>query len=287
MSSVTTPRGRRAVREDTKASPKKGAASQPYPVFPESVPDVPIARARYSLRFARSPEELESIQRLRFEVFNLELGEGLDESYATGRDEDRFDPVCHHLMVLDSTGTVIGTYRMQTNQMAERHAGFYSADEFDLRHLPARVLHDSVEIGRACVAKQHRNRHVLFLLWRGLAAYMSHNRKRYLFGCCSLTSQDPAEGKRVMGYLVAEGHVHPTIDVPPQPNWMCYDGSVGGEPSADDQEVELPKLFSLYLRYRAKVCGAPALDRYFKTIDYLVLFDLEDLSAESRATFFG
>jgi putative hemolysin len=286
VSSVTTPRGQRAVREDKQVSPEKEAASQAYPVFSESLPDVPIARGRYSLRFARSPEELESIQRLRFEVFNLELGEGLDESYATGRDEDRFDPVCHHLMVLNSTGEVIGTYRMQTNQMAARHGGYYSADEFDLTHLPSRVTDDAVEIGRACVAKPHRNRHVLFLLWRGLAAYMSHNHKRYLFGCCSLTSQDPAEGKRVMDYLAAEGHVHPTIDVPPQPDWRCYDGTVGAEPSADDQEVELPKLFSLYLRYRAKVCGAPALDRYFKTIDYLVLFDLEDLSAESRATFF-
>lgn len=267
-------------------SSSEGSAVRTYPVFTDKIPPEAVRRGRYTLRFATRAEELDEIQRLRFGVFNLEMGEGLDASYKTGRDEDRFDPVCHHLMVTEPSGAVIGTYRMQTNEMAERHIGFYSDDEFDLRQLPGDVVRNSIEIGRACVGKPFRNRHVLFLLWRGLAAYMQHNRKRYLFGCCSLTSQDPAEGKRVMNYLSAEGHVHPTIRIPPRPEWRCYDERFSLEPSEAAEPVKLPKLFSLYLRYGAKVCGAPALDRHFKTIDYLVLLDVEDLSADSRATYF-
>jgi len=259
---------------------------QTYPSHGDLIPDGGIDRGRYTLRFATTPEELMAVQRLRFEVFNLELGEGLEESFATGRDVDRFDPVCHHLIIDDDKGNVVGTYRMQSTEMAGEHIGFYSAEEFDLTHLPEDVLADAVEIGRACVARPHRNRHVLFLLWTGLAIYLMRNRKRYLFGCCSLTSQDPAEGKRVMDHLVAHEHVHPQVHVVPQPDWQCYvEPFEPGLPASTD-DVKLPKLFSLYLRYGAKVCGPPAIDRYFKTIDYLVLFDREDLDADHRATFF-
>jgi putative hemolysin len=258
-----------------------------YPVHGDLIPDERIDRSRYSLRFATTPEELEAVQRLRFEVFNLELGEGLDESFATGRDEDRFDPVCHHLIVTDGEGNAVGTYRMQSSEMAAEYIGFYSADEFDLTGLPEEVLADAVEIGRACVAKPHRNRDVLFLLWIGLALYMTRNRKRYLFGCCSLTSQDPVLGKRVMDHLEAQGHVHPTIRIAPRPDWRCYPEPFDPGPSTLTDDVKLPKLFSLYLRYGAKACGSPALDRTFKTIDYLVLFDRDDLDAGHRAIFFG
>jgi putative hemolysin len=273
-------------RQSTAAGPAERAEPS-YPCFPELVPAGVTRRGPYSLRFARSSRELAEAQRLRFEVFNLELGEGLERSFATGRDEDRFDPVCHHLLVLEPSGRVIGTYRMQTAEMAERNLGFYSADEFRLEGIPADVLARAIEVGRACVAKEFRNRHALFLLWQGLAAYMLHNRKRYLFGCCSLTSQDPLLGRRVMDHLAASGQVHPTIEVQPQPDWRCYDEASPSPPTAGAPEaVKLPKLFSLYLRYGAKVCGPPALDRFFKTIDYLVLLDVEGLGADSRAMFF-
>jgi putative hemolysin len=52
-------------------------------------------------RLARSAEEVRRAQRLRFEVFNLELGEGLVESHLSGLDVDPFDDVCDHLIVED------------------------------------------------------------------------------------------------------------------------------------------------------------------------------------------
>lgn len=265
------------------------AKSDPaYPVFEDSLPAPVVEEGRYTVRFARSRDELDAIQKLRFEVFNLELGEGLDESFDTERDRDRFDPVCHHLLVIDNRNSlVVGTYRMQTVEMANRHEGFYTADEFELGGLPDEVLGHAIEVGRACVARAYRNRQVLFLLWRGLAAYMEQNARRYLFGCCSLTSQDPEEGLRTMRYLRREGHVHPTHRVKPRAGWECYDEAAdAAPPSADEPSVDLPKLFRLYLRYGAKVCGPPALDRFFKTIDYLVLLDVEQLDAQARELFY-
>lgn len=258
-----------------------------YPVFPECLP-APLERTgKYDVRFASSPAELEAIQKLRFEVFNLELGEGLEESFHTGRDEDRFDPYCHHLMVIArESQQVIGTYRIQTDAMADRYGGFYSVDEFDLAGMPPEVIRNAVEVGRACVAREFRSRQVLFLLWRGLAAYLEANQKRFLFGCCSLTSQDPVEGKRVMDHLDREGAVHPAMNVHPQPGWECYDEQDPPAVPAGGAPVTLPQLFRIYLRYGAKVCGPPAIDRFFKTIDYLVVLDTEELDPETRNMFF-
>jgi len=257
-----------------------------YPVCPERLPEPLTRTGKYSVRFARSRAELDEVLRLRFEVFNVELGEGLDESWDTGRDLDEFDEVCHHLMVVDEdTGCLVGTYRMQTAEMAARHRGFYTADEFDLARLPREMTDRAIEVGRASVARDYRNRSMLFLLWRGLASYMTANDKRYLFGCCSLTSQDPAEGKRVMDDLIRHDQVHPRCQVRPRPDWTCYPEEFDPGPAA--AAVEIPRLFRTYLRFGGKVCGPPAIDRRFKTIDYLVLLDIEELDAATRRMFFG
>ena len=101
----------------------------------------------------------------------------------------------HHLLVEDrASETIVGTYRMQTSEMAARACGFYSAGEFALESLPPELVGDAVEVGRACISREHRGRQVLFLLWRGLAAYLMHFGKRYLFGCCSLSTQEEEVG---------------------------------------------------------------------------------------------
>jgi putative hemolysin len=64
---------------------------------------------------------------LRFEVFNLELGEGSAESHATGLDVDAFDEFCDHLIVEElATAEIVGTYRLQTGQLAAANLGYYS-----------------------------------------------------------------------------------------------------------------------------------------------------------------
>jgi len=256
-----------------------------YPVFTEFLPQGEICEGRYLVRFARTRAELDAVLKLRFEVFNLELGEGLDSSYRTGRDLDEFDEFCHHLIVFDTTDDrIVGTYRCQTFEMASAGAGFYSANEFDFSHIPSDILASSVELGRACIAESHRNTFVLFLLWKGLAMYMAHTGKRYLFGCCSLTSQDAREGRRVMQLLEEGHHLHPTINIPPVKDMACYDDDFEIDETVDAQ---IPKLFRTYLRFGAKVCGPPAIDRLFKTIDYLVLFDVGGIDAQTRKTYFG
>jgi putative hemolysin len=141
-----------------------------------------------------------------------------------------------------------------------------------------------VELGRACILREHRQGSALFALWRGLAAYLSWSGKRYLFGCCSLTSQDPREGVALQRALERGGHVHPRLSAPALASHACADP--GGAPVGPAGEAELPKLFGTYLRYGAKVVSGPALDREFRTIDWLVVLDARGLPARLWRLFF-
>lgn len=254
-----------------------------FPVCRELLPSAVLREGKYEVGYARDAQELDEVLRLRFEIFNLELDEGLESSYETGRDEDEFDPYCHHLIVREvASRRIIGTYRLQTSAMARQNIGFYSDAEFDLDRFPPAVLADSVELGRACIAVEHRNTQVLFLLWKGLAQYMAATGQRYLFGCCSLTSQDPAEGWAVMRLLEKRGLVHPTVTTVPRPEYACE-----RETESFAGRVKVPKLFRIYLRHGALVCGPPAIDRRFKTIDYLVIFDVNAMDERRFKMFFG
>ena len=238
---------------------------------------------KYSVKLAESKEELESAYRLRFDVFNIELGEGLDSSYSTQMDKDEFDDQCHHLIVIENlSNEVIGTYRMQDNLMADAGNGFYTQSEFDLTAFDEEVLTNVVELGRACIHRDHRNGRVLYLLWRGLAKYLELSEKRFLFGCCSITSQNPAEGEAVFEHLKQNNYMHPKYRLSVQPEFACTNPK---DEYSFAGEVKIPQLFRLYLEIGTKVCSAPALDTTFKTIDFLILLDKRDLSEQSKALF--
>ncbi len=246
----------------------------------DSLASIDETSESYRLRLATSAADIDAALKLRFDVFNLELGEGLDSAYASMRDEDCFDPFCHHLLVEHvPSRAVIGTYRLIPYQRS-LDCGFYSDQEFRLSDLPNDVLKNSIELGRACIAASHRNSRVLYLLWLGLARYMTVTQSRYFFGCCSLTSQDAAEGYSVADQLETRGHRSPNLTVAVRDAYRI-------ERPADDSpvRVKIPKLMRLYLQYGVSIVSDPALDRDFKTIDFLALFDLASLDARARRMF--
>ena len=271
--------------QSAKLKKKHPEKMQALSTFEEFLPDKQVESGTYILRFVRSAEELDAVLQLRFNIFNVEIGEGLDESFDTGRDKDEFDEYFHHLMLIEkSSGEVVGTYRMQTNEMAAANGkGYYSADEFDLSTIPPDVSGSLVELGRACIVRNHRSMRALFMLWRGLAIYLADNHKDYFFGCTSLTSQDPVEGKMTMDYLKKKGYVHQTICVKPQPGFECYPENYDPPASA---KVDIPKLLKMYLKIGSKVISTPAIDREFKTIDFLTMMDIRQLDSSMYKMFF-
>jgi putative hemolysin len=223
-------------------------------------------------------------------VFNIELGEGLESSYETGIDTDHFDVFCQHLLVEEKTcGRVVGTYRMQSGATAALNLGYYSAREFEFApYEPLR--RDILELGRASIDREHRTPEVLTLLWRGIAQYANEMGLRYLVGCSSLNSKEPAEGWQMYREL-ARYRVSPEFETLPTAAYECPTEQV----TANAQQVaaegdvavekKVPKLLKTYLTIGARICAPPAWDREFGTIDFLTLLDLKMLSAAARNRF--
>lgn len=235
---------------------------------------VPSAEAgQYIVRLAETASEIESAYRLRHDVFNVELGSG---ATSTGLEFDNYDLKCRHLIAIDrETGETVGTYRLNTIETAGSVNGFYSSTEFTIEDLPRDVIEQSVELGRACIAHDHRNTRVLFLLWKTLVAFISWTEKRYLFGCCSVFTREPEMGRAVYRYLAERGHIHDDFSVRP-----CKNGLTLTEDADPDIDIKLPDLFNMYLRIGAKVCGPPMIDDTFGSIDFFVVFDINNLNGK-------
>src|SRR5213596_1153570 len=236
-------------------------------------------RSKYAARLAQNADEVRRAQRLRFEVFNLELNEGLVESHFTGLDVDSFDKVCDHLIVEHvATNEVVGTYRLQTGVRAAANNGYYSEREFDFTPYES-LRGEMIELGRACVHAEHRNFNLLHLLWRGIARYAFERNARFLVGCSSLTSQDPMEGVAMYEQLRAKHLARPKWRTVPHPAFRVDVDLVSASCTPP------PKLMRAYLSIGAKICGPPAMDREFGTIDFLTLLDLHALPMIVRAHF--
>ncbi len=247
----------------------------------ESIRLLVSSPAQYVTRLALNIDEIRAAQGLRFEVFNLELNEGLEQSYLTGLDEDPFDAVCDHLIVEHlPSGVIVGTYRLQTGLNAAAHLGYYSAQEFEFQVFDP-LRSEMIELGRACVHPQHRNLVVLGALWKGIADYARQHGGRYLFGCSSITSQDAAVGASAYADLCRRHLAQPQWRTSPLVVYDCSLSQLAPEP------VKIPKLLRAYLTLGAKICGPPALDRQFKTIDFLTLLDLETMPLLARQRFLG
>jgi len=245
----------------------------------ESVRLIVNAPAQYAVRLAGNADEVRAAQALRFEVFNLELNEGLAQSYVTGLDEDPFDAVCDHLIVEHlPSGQVVGTYRLQTGKSAKSNLGYYCAQEFEFEVFEL-LRGEVVELGRACVHREHRNLVVLGMLWKGIADYAKARGARYLIGCSSITTQDAAVGASAYADLCRKHLVEPQWRTRTLPAFQCSLNELSAEP------VSIPKLLRAYLTLGAKICGPPALDRQFKTIDFLTLLDLDKMPLLARQRF--
>ena len=235
-----------------------------------------VPTSRYLTRLAQGELELRQAQRLRFQVFNVELGEGLVESIALGLDIDCYDDACDHLLVIDTIdGAVVGTYRLQTGTRAQQCVGYYCEREFDLTPF-APMRAQVLELGRACIHADHRNFAALNALWRAIALYARVHGSRYLIGCSSLTSQDPSAGAAL--YLALQTHLAPeALRTLPQTAYVCDMSVIAAKPP------KIPKLLAAYLALGIKLCGPPAIDRDFKTIDFLTLFDLEQIRMDGTS----
>lgn len=228
-----------------------------------------VERGRFVIKLAETEDELAMAQQLRYRIFHDELGK-LHGS--AGSDSDAFDRQFNHLLVIDrEADRLAGTYRMQSAEAARNGLGFYSETEFEIDNFD-RIDAETYEVGRSCVAPEYRNGAAISLLWAGLHEMKNRCNFRYLVGCASVESESPEVGWSLFDQFRANGQLSPLIHGRSRGDFQLPRlGSAEPPP--------LPPLFKGYLRLGALIASEPALDRDFGCIDFLILFDFEEMTA--------
>lgn len=244
-----------------------------------------------ALRLAQGADDLRAAKRLRYQIFYEECGaEPTDGMRSARLDEDRFDDLCDHLLVIEqgagtddgtglSDGRLIGTYRLLRQEIAESNGGFYSQSEFDLapllkQHSQLRFL----EVGRSCVAQGFRGKPVAELLWQGIWNYVRIHRMDVMLGCASLEGTDVSRLADELTFIA-------DVKTPPE----CWRVSAKQErrvplrqkPSAeiDAKSVlrKLPTLVKAYMRLGCYFGDGAVIDHQFNTTDVLVVLPVSEI----------
>ena len=231
---------------------------------------------RYTLLLSTDPELVDAAQRLRHQVFTSEPGlELTNDGHSDGRDADRFDEFCDHLLVRDDrSGELVGCYRMLPPPGAIAAGGLYSATEFDVSELDA-LRPSLVEMGRAVVREDHRHGGVVLLMWAGILAHLDRYGYDYVAGCVSVpvqggADQVPGAQLRAVRDFVRRRHASDYVVRPHRP--VVIDGK-GLDEIAPPARAIVPPLLRGYLRLGAEVCGEPAHDPDFGVGDFPALLD--------------
>jgi putative hemolysin len=235
----------------------------------------------FLVKIAETEQEVTAAQRLRFEVFNREMNEGLSSSWHTELDQDQYDEYADHLIVIDKNkdkDKVVGTYRMLKKSIADSNGGFYSEGEFDLtnlKKLPVEIL----EMGRSCVDKHYRSNGVINYLWAGIVKYLELHEVKYLFGCGSLHTHDVDEVSEIYSYLKSKYYAEEKYRV--YPSQKCIIPGLRDDVDISNTRTimkKIPPLLKGYFRLGALICGEPALDVEFGTTDFFILLPTDQIT---------
>jgi len=255
------------------------------------------AQGALEVRLAETDAEVEAAQRLRYRVFYEEMAAIPSPAMRdAGRDFDRFDEVCDHLLVVDRSRfeddgqpAVVGTYRLMRDVDAARAGGYYTADEYDIAPMLAGMPQGSrlLELGRSCVLKAYRAKPAAMqLLWRGVMVYLIRFSIDMMFGCASFAGTDPEALKLPLSYLHHFHRVPPEIRVRAVPS-RYVDMNLMGKEAIDPKEamLALPPLIKGYVRAGAMVGDGAVIDRQFHTTDVFVCFPFSQIDNRYKSRF--
>lgn len=270
------------------AGPFEGRAEQ-WPVLAIS--------GALEVRLAETEHEVELAQRLRYSVFYEEMTAiPSPQMREAGRDFDKYDDVCDHLLVVDREAhgedgqpLVVATYRLTREKDAARAGGFYTSSEYDigpmLSGLPADTKY--LELGRSCVLKSYRARPgTMQLLWKGLMAYVARFDIDLMFGCASLAGNDPDALALPLSYLHHFHAMPAELNVRARPE-LFVDMNRMTKDAIESREGlrSLPPLLKGYVRAGCRIGDGAVIDRQFNTTDVFIYFPLSGIDARYKSRF--
>jgi putative hemolysin len=249
------------------------------------------------VRLAETEHEVEQAQRLRYKVFYEEMSAvPSPRMRETGRDFDKYDDVCDHLLVVDRDAhdedgqpMVVGTYRLTRKKDADKVGGFYTSSEYDLapmiKGLPADTKY--LELGRSCILKSYRARPgTMQLLWKGLMAYVARFDIDLMFGCASLPGIDVAEMALPLSYLHHFHAMPEHLRVKARPElFVDMDRMPADQIDAREGVRSLPAMLKGYVRAGCCIGDGAVIDRQFDTTDVFIYFPVSGLDPRYKSRF--
>ena len=240
------------------------------------------------VRLARNEEEIAAAQEVRYRVFHEELGAlALAADARDRRDADRFDEVCDHLLVIDTSLSgpehqrIVGTYRLMRQESAAATGGFYSSDEFELETLVAR--HPALrflELGRSCVLPGYRSRRTIEVLWQGIWAYVNHYGIGAMTGCASFHGTVPAAHAQALSFLAQNCRATGDWQVSAVASRFHEMDLMPGEAiEARAALASMPPLIKGYLRLGARIGDGCVVDHAFGTTDVFIIMPVAAISS--------
>jgi len=234
----------------------------------------------YRVEVATSPEDLQKIIHLRSHSFVEDFAMQSEPGWI---DFDQFDVLADHIILKHiDTHEILGSYRIICSDFSHN---FYSAQEFGLENI-LDLDGTKIELGRACIHREHRNGVTLNLVWKGIARYASLVNARYLFGCASVKTISPEVAYSIYWHLYPlffnskiAAKVHPRYTCP-RPSYF------DSLPSWHAIESQIPSLLKSYLQAGAHICSEPALDIYFGCVDFLTTLDLQAMNLKYCRRYF-
>lgn len=249
----------------------ENAGISPFKQFSKTLPV--LKSGTLEARLARSVEEVQAAQALRYEVFYEECGAQPDPEMALlKRDTSLIDDFCDVLLVIDhAKNKIVGTYRFMLREAAEQYGDYYTSTEFEISKIvsfPGQVM----ELGRSCVQKEYRTKPTMQLLWRGIGAYIQRNDVNLCFGCASFIGTDVQKYREALSYLYHNHLAPPELRV--RALEVHYqDMNLIPKDKVDRKEAmrQLPPLIKGYLRLGAYVGEGAFIDEGFNSLDVCII----------------
>lgn len=242
------------------------------------------------VRLATNASEIRRAQKLRYRVFYQEGTAVAGPAVKLARrDIDPFDDICDHLLVIDHAAKtsisrrpqVVGTYRLLRQDVAVRHKGFYTENEYAIGNLVAR--HPQLrflELGRSCVLPPWRNKRTVELLWHGIWTYVRRHNLDVMIGCASFEGTDPDALALPLSFLHHFARApEPWLASPRVGQRVEMNRMPKDEINQKEALRALPPLIKGYLRLGAFVGDGAVIDRQFGTTDVLVVLPVSSISS--------
>lgn len=272
---------------------------KPRRLGPFQPPKVYGRMGSLEVRLARKKSEIRQAQRLRYKVFYEEMS-AVPGALAilSRRDEDAYDPIFDHLLVVDRgdaagghrwrRARVVGTYRVLRQEVADLYDGFYTQGEYDILPLirAKSPRYSFMELGRSCVLKPYRTRRTVELLWQGIWSYVREHGIDVMVGCASFEGTDPGAHAQALSYLHHHALAPAEWRVSAHPH-LRVDMNMLPPDEINPRAVlkALPPLIKGYLRLGAFIGDGAVIDHQFGTTDVLIILPVEAIRTRYFAHF--